>query len=77
MAKFRKPSGPAFLPGEVWVGSGGGRVTILSVRKYHRWAEFISDYEVTYSWVDHKGETQVHSKDAWNFQVRYKHQSDL
>lgn len=75
--KFHKATGPAFNPGEVWVSSGGNKVTIVSVRKYPRaTSDHISDYAVTYEWKE-KGEIVQHEKDAWNFQVRYIHQADL
>lgn len=71
--KFHKPTGPAFNPGEVWVGSGGIRVVIKSVRKAATDSQGISDYWVTYD----TGEGIEHEKDAWSFQVRYNHQADL
>ena len=68
--KFHKANGPAFAIGEVWYGNGGrAKVTIISVRKF---GEGKWDYEVTYLQSD--GST--HSKDAWNFQVRYEHAAD-
>lgn len=72
--KWHKPTGPAFNPGEQWVGSGGrSRCTIVSVRKYPGATDdHISDYGVTYQYAD--GST--HEKDAWNFQVRYHHIAD-
>lgn len=77
--KWHKATGPAFNKGEQWVGSGGGRVTIVSVRKYPGAkpdSNHTSDYGVTYEWVDSNGEVRQHEKDAWNFQVRYKHIAD-
>lgn len=77
--KFHKATGPAFNPGEQWIGSGGTRVTIVSVRKYPGAApesNHNSDYGVTYEWVEHSGDVRRHEKDAWNFQVRYSHKAD-
>lgn len=67
--KFHSPDGPAFAAGENWFGSSGTRVTVLSTRRYgpDKW-----DVEVTYL----TDEDRTHSKDAWNFQVRYFHQAD-
>ena len=69
--KFHPPTGPAFAPGERWQSvSGKIKCEIVSVRKIgdEKW-----DYEVTYQYPD--GAT--HSKDAWNFQVRYQHHADV
>lgn len=80
--KWHKATGPAFNPGEVWVGSGGGKVEIVSVRRY-RGAPAVDDgdhtsnYGVSYKWVDSDGVERFHEKDAWNFQVRYTHIADL
>lgn len=78
--KFRKPNGPAFEKGQVWVSSSGLRVKIVSIRVYPG-ADisnlYISDYAVTYEWTEYDGTVRQHEKDAWNFQVRYTHQSDL
>jgi hypothetical protein len=75
--KFHKATGPAFNPGEVWVGSGGTKVTIVSVQKYPgATSDHTSDYGVTYEWEE-RGQMVQHEKDAWNFQVRYTHQADL
>lgn len=77
--KWHKPLGPAFSTGEVWVGSAGFKVRIVSVRKYPGVAEdknHISDYGVTYEWEE-RGKTVQHEKDCWNFQVRYTHIADL
>lgn len=77
--KFRKATGPAFAPGEVWVSSSGAKVTIVSVSLYKYAANLPSpdnaDYAVTYAWVEH-GSVVQHTKDAWNFQVRYTHIAD-
>lgn len=75
--KFHKATGPAFNVGEKWLASSGSgsSVTITGVRPYSEDAKHISDYEVTYTWME-KGEVRTHSKDAWNFQVRYHHQAD-
>ena len=76
--KFRKPCSPAFYAGEEWVSSGGARVKIVSVRKYPGAAsDHTSDYGVTYEWTEFDGTVRQHEKDAWNFQVRYTHHSDL
>lgn len=74
--KWHKPTGPAFNPGEVWVGTAGNKVTVVSVRKYNTTENHISDYGVTYEWVE-RGKVVQHEKDAWNFQVRYTHSADL
>lgn len=75
--KFHKATGPAFHPGEVWVGASGSKVEIVSVRKYPgATADHSSDYGVTYKTDPLKSE-QIHEKDAWNFQVRYTHSADL
>jgi len=76
MVKFRKPTGPAFNSGEVWINTAGNRVTIVSVRKYNTTGNHISDYGVTYEWAE-RGDVVQHEKDAWNFQVRYTHSSDV
>lgn len=63
--KFHSPTGPAFTVGEDWVDSSGKiRCKIVSVTKFGdaKW-----DYEVLYRFEDGR----EHSKDAWNFQVRY------
>lgn len=75
--KFHKATGPAFAVGEIWVGSSGHKVEIVSVRKYPgATSDHTSDYGVTYK-TDPSNSEQVHEKDAWNFQVRYTHQADL
>jgi hypothetical protein len=69
--KFHKANGPAFNVGEEWVSiSGKIRCHIVSVRCFGsgKW-----DYEVTYRYQD----GAEHTKDAWNFQVRYEHVADL
>lgn len=77
MAKFRKWNSPAFNEGELWVSSTGGKVRIVSVSKYPAAkSNHSSDYEVTY-YVDAEKCDKIHSKDCWNFQVRYSHISDL
>lgn len=74
--KFHKATGPAFLPGEVWRSHAGNlKVTIVSVRAYIAKPTHISDYGVTYEWME-RGNTVQHEKDAWNFQVRYHHVAD-
>lgn len=68
--KFHKANGPAFNVGEKWEScSGKIRCEIVSVRKFGagKW-----DYDVTYQYED----GYQHSKDAWNFQVRYTHIAD-
>jgi len=72
--KFRKPTGPAFAPGEHWKSiSGNIDCWIVKVEKYPRaTSDHISDYGVTYRYSD----GTEHSKDAWSFQVRYEHTSD-
>ena len=77
--KWHKATGPAFYPGEEWVGTRGHRVRIVSVRKYpgaSPESNHTSDYGVTYEWVESDGTAQQHEKDAWNFQVRYQHIAD-
>lgn len=88
--KFHKASSPAFNVGEVWYGSsasmkkpmhpavesGIGGVTIVKIEKYPGAVnDHSSDYGVTYEWSEN-GEIKQHTKDAWNFQVRYTHRSD-
>lgn len=68
------PESPAFMHGEVWVSSTGGRVIVLNVRKYLTEGNHISDWEVTYFTG---GGLSTHKKDCWNFQVRYNHEADL
>ena len=71
--KFHKPTGPAFHVGEVWHSVAGNiRVTILGVRKYANGGNEISDYAVRYD----NGQGVEVEKDAWNFQVKYRHQAD-
>jgi hypothetical protein len=57
------------VPGQRWyAASGNGHfVQIVSVVKY---GEGKWDHNVTYEWYE-GGECVQHSKDAWNFQVRY------
>lgn len=69
--KFHSPDGPAFEPGQEWVGcSGHIRCWIVSTRRYgpNKW-----DVQVTYRYAD----GAQHDKDAWSFQVRYMHVADL
>lgn len=76
--KFHKATGPAFNVGEVWLASDGSKhsVKIVSVVKYpHATENRNADYAVTYEWMEN-GEPRQHTKDAWNFQVRYYHQAD-
>lgn len=78
MTRTRSPLDNDFLPGELWVSCDGShQVKIASVKPYRHYARFIEDYEVVYSWIDTKGELRVHSQNAWNFQVYFKHHSDL
>jgi hypothetical protein len=74
--KFHKATGPAFNPGEQWDGVGCS-VEIVSVRKYtnDQSTNEIGDYAVTYQWLE-RGVMVQHTKDAWNFQVRYQHVAD-
>ena len=75
--KFHKATGPAFHPGEVWVGGSGNRVTVVSVRKHENTStNHTSDCSVLYEWVEGDA-VRRHEKDAWNFQVRYTHNADL
>ncbi len=68
--KFHSPDGPAFAVNEEWVGSGGLRCWIVSTSRYgsDKW-----DVNVTYRYRD----GAESSKDAWNFQVRYKPAADF
>lgn len=76
--KCHKATGPAFNAGEIWVGSGGIQVEVISVRKYPgATSDHISDYGVTYYTNPEYDRTKTHEKDCWNFQVRYTHQADL
>jgi hypothetical protein len=76
--KFHKATGPAFHPGEIWFGSIGNRVEIVSVRKYPgATTDHNSDYGVTYKTDPLNNPEKTHEKDAWNFQVRYTHQADI
>jgi hypothetical protein len=69
--KFHKANGPAFNQGEVWNSiTGKHTVKIDSVRKF---GESKWDQEVSY--IDEV--KNIRTKDAWNFQVRYVHISDL
>lgn len=70
LIKWHKGNGPAFNPGEQWCSIAGKiACTIVSVRKF---GEGKHDYEVTYEYLD----GVQHSKDTWNFQVRYQHVAD-
>lgn len=78
--KFHKAIGPAFNPGERWYFSDGssGYVEIVSVTKYPTaTTNHASDYEVTYKTDPLRNPEATHTKDAWNFQVRYTHQADM
>ncbi len=76
--KFHKANGPAFAPGERWVAADGSGLTcwIVDVRRFPRpnkdgkWGKW--DWLVRYRYSD--GATC--EKDAWCFQVRYKHPAD-
>lgn len=69
--KFHSPNGPAFAPGELWVGSSGSTYEVIGTR---RWGEDKWDVDVTYV-VAGTVEPQW-TKDAWNFQVRFTHVAD-
>lgn len=72
--KFHSPAGPAFNPGEIWIGSSGSKVKILTCScDGDEPSPGTMDYEVVYE--QHDG--SVASKDAWNFQVRYQHIADV
>lgn len=73
--KFHKPTGPAFNPGEIWEGSAGSKVKIISVKHFsgNPLCHGLSDYEVEY--FTGEGEN-TNTKDCWNFQVRYNHSAD-
>ena len=69
--KWHKASGPAFNPGEEWESVDGYILCrIVSVEKFGdgQW-----DYRVTYEFP--ATGTQA-TKDAWSFQVRYRHIAD-
>lgn len=71
--KFHSPDGPAFNPGEIWIGSGGHKVEIIRVERYgvDKW-----DVDVYY-WIPMDERRSVEwNKNAWSFQVRYEHQAD-
>lgn len=68
--KFRKPDSPAFNPGEVWFSAcKRSRVVIISTERYHT-----DKWSVT---VNYKDDFTERDKNAWDFQVRYSHQSDF
>jgi hypothetical protein len=72
--KIHKATGPAFAAGEVWVGSSGSKVTVLSVEKTPgSTGNHSSDFRVTYQQVDNS----ITTKDCYNFQVRYQHTADF
>lgn len=68
--KMHQPEGPAFAPGETWVGANGNRVSIISTK---RWGSDKYDVEVTYRQID----GSIASKDAGIFQNKYTHEADL
>ncbi|ALA12023.1 hypothetical protein BIZ94_gp043 [Pseudomonas phage vB_PaeM_MAG1] len=72
--KFHSPDGPAFSRGEVWVSCEGFEVEILEAERYGPRKWDVSVYYVQRLWKD--ANDAVFVKDAWNFQVRYQHQSD-
>jgi len=70
VVKFHKPNGPAFNKGEEWRSvSGNIKCFILSVVKIGS-GKF--NYRVNYRYADGKESW----KDAWSFQVRYRHVAD-
>lgn len=74
--KFRKATSPAFNKDEIWVSANGVKVKIISVEKYKGCTGLhSSDYKVLY--YTSLDETKTNEKDAWNFQVRYSHSSDI
>ena len=74
MIKLRKPCGPAFYKGEVWVSANGVRVVVVKVFKDNVTTNLVSDWNVTYL----TGEGfKTHTKDCWSFQCRYNHESDM
>lgn len=68
--KFHSPDGPAFNVGEHW-RSISGKINCWITERV-RYGPEKWDVKVTYKYSD--GAT--HSKDAWNFQVRYQHTAD-
>lgn len=70
--KFHKPNGPAFNCWEQWhAADGSGRVVEIDVVTKFGDGKF--DYDVTYTDI---GTGETHTKDAWNFQVKYFHAAD-
>jgi hypothetical protein len=68
--KFHKPNGPAFAVGQEWQAiSEHFSCWIDSVRKF---GEGKFDYIVNYHYAD----GTKSEKDAWGFQVRYRHVAD-
>lgn len=75
--KFHKINSPAFRAGEVWEGSHGFKLEIVSVYKYpDTKSNRLSDYIVHYKWLSCNGKEHHREEDAWNFQVRYTHLAD-
>ena len=74
MIKIRKPCGPAFNNGEVWVSANGTRVVVVKVFKDNVTTNLVSDWNVTY--LTGEG-LKTHTKDCWSFQCRYTHISDM
>lgn len=71
--KFHNADGPAFNPGERWIGSSGVVAEIIRTERYGtgKW-----DVDVFYCFPTmQEGDREV-NKNAWSFQVRYQHQAD-
>lgn len=68
--KFHNPDGPAFNAGGRWKGSDNYEVEIVATKRYGplKW-----DVDVCYRQSD----GQMWMKDAWSFQVRYRHIADV
>lgn len=71
--KFHNPSGPAFNEGQIWISSCG---VVARIEKTERYGVDKWDVKVYYSSPVAPG-SALGCKDAWNFQVRYRHQADL
>lgn len=72
--KFHSPDGPAFNPGEIWVGSSGEAVEVYATQRYgiDKW-----DVDVYYTPHGPNAAEIGYRKNAWSFQVRYQHKADL
>ena len=75
MSNFYQTTSSVFNKDEIWVDSSGYSVSIYLVYKYDEYSdsEHISDFCVVYKTKD----GYMYQTDAWNFQVRYTHISDV